>query len=79
MVSPIVMLIYGVSWLFNTPIHGDSTAVLIAAPIWVALDVTYRKISEAGHWFHPHGGGHFFFLPVWLWSIVLFTISFFWE
>jgi hypothetical protein len=43
---------------------------VVAMPIAIILDLALRRRAQR-RWFDPHGGGHVFFLPVWLWGTVV--------
>jgi hypothetical protein len=64
----------GIGFMIGRLAHAsdDHLMMLIGGPIMVALDLAYRKGAETGHWIRPRGGGHFFYIPAWIWGAVFF-------
>src|SRR5262245_33518510 len=56
-------------------VSGNVPQMLIAGPIALACDVTYRWKHPAGHWIHPSKGGSFCLVPVWVFGTLWLVLG----
>jgi hypothetical protein len=64
---------FGIGHLIGTSDEGH--LMIIAGPLCVALDASYRFWRPERRWFHPDTGGSFFFIPIWLLGIVWLVLG----
>src|SRR5262249_37670601 len=57
---------------YNSPVFLVGTGFLM-----IVLDFWYRTTRGECAFFHPRGGGQFFFIPVWIIGSSLFVFNFF--
>ena len=55
--------------------NANGLLMIIAGPLLVAMDVTYRLKMEDGHILVPHRGGSLFFLPAWVFGALWFVLG----
>ena len=49
---------------------GEGPLMIVAAPILIVADVWYRMTRGGASWFGPRGGGHLFFIPIWMLGVL---------
>jgi hypothetical protein len=59
---------FAIGYLVGTSAEG--ILMIVASPFLVGADVVYRATRATRQWFHPHGGGMLFFVPIWVWGVV---------
>jgi hypothetical protein len=63
---------FGVGYLLG--IGGEGPLMVIAGPLVMTFDLTYRLFAKDGHWIDPQRGGSLFFIPLWclgaLWLVL---------
>ena len=47
--------------------NGSPIAAAVGGAVAGGIDLYFRANNE-GAWFHPRGGGHIWFIPVWCWA-----------
>lgn len=68
---------FGIAYLWGRMVdsYAESFLMVIAGPIVMSLDLTYRMQSRDGHWFRPEKGGSLFCLPVWLFGALWLVLG----
>jgi hypothetical protein len=59
---------FGIGHLTGCTTEGP--LMIIAGPLCVAMDMSYRFWVSGRRWFHPNCGGAIFFIPVWILGII---------
>jgi hypothetical protein len=50
---------------------------LVTAAIVFVLDIAYRQLACNGHLLKARGGGQMYYIPLWVWAIVVFSVCLF--
>jgi hypothetical protein len=61
-------------WIGKT---SEGLLMIIAGPLAIVGDLTYRWWYSEGRWFHPGAGGALFFLPIWGFGILWLVLGIF--
>ena len=56
-------------------VSEEGPLMLIGGPLCIATDASFRMSKPERRWFHPHAGGSFFFLPMWLFGIIWLVLG----
>jgi hypothetical protein len=68
---------FGAGYLAGT--FEEGPLMMIAGPLCVALDVSYRRSRLECRWFHPEAGGNLLLIPIWLLGIVWLVLGAFYT
>jgi hypothetical protein len=51
-------------------VSDEGPLMMIGGPLCIAMDASLRLRNTERRWFHPHSGGSFVHIPMWLLGIV---------